>query len=231
MVQCSRSQISVAEQERQTNRVEKTQVVSELDLEIKRELVVQALLLAKPAPQNKTSRLRKQWEPRNVDVCPRDIVPLNDEGRWQLPGNAKRAEAVRPDEPSRCPALEALEFHRLVAPRVWEYMEAHLALFRCWSKGCGQGREQLGQAQVLRLLERGGLVGAGCIFSDRVSAQLWLSRMWRDIAGGTFGLSLPQYVILVGKIGQMLAGDTDGEGSVSPIAGVLECVSRGVFSD
>mmetsp|Transcript_57260 Transcript_57260/g.145428 ORF Transcript_57260/g.145428 Transcript_57260/m.145428 type:complete len:991 (+) Transcript_57260:454-3426(+) len=217
---------------------EKNCVTSELDLEIKRELVVQALLLTRPAPQNKAARLKKQWKPRTDSA----VIGLNDEGGWALGGKATRAEAVRPDAPERCPALEPLDFEDLAAPEVFEYSNAHLQLYRWFVRACGNSRDSLGQAQVQRLLERNGLVGdqSGALFPDRVTAQLWLSRVWRELAPGNYGLNLPQLVTLAGRIGHMLedsAGAADmasGSDTEEPppkpshIMGVLAFFRRGL---
>lgn len=210
--------------------MEKPVVTSELDLEIKRELVCQALVLAHPAPQNKTTRLRRQWEPRDKEL----LLPLDDNGAWVLPGRPLPIEAVRPDAPERCPALEAIDFPTMAAAEVTEYAEAHLTLYRCWSRSCGQGKESLGQLQLLKLLERGGLVGPGALFADRVSAQLWVSRVWRDVAEGAYGLNLPKFVHLAGRIGNMLLegmrADAEEPTGARLRAGAVEFVSRGLCS-
>lgn len=189
------------------------QVTSELDLEIKRELISQALMVSRPAPQNKTVRLKKLWE---KDPRVEDLVPLDDNGAWVLPGKQMRACAVRGDAPDRCPALETLDFEALAAPEVMEYAKAHLALYRCWVRSCGQGKGTLGQAQMLRLMERVSMVGHGCVFADRIGAQLWVSRMWRDIAPGSFGVNLPQFVTMASKLGRMLNGIPDAEKEGGP---------------
>jgi len=65
-----------------------------------------------------------------------------------------------------------------------------------------------------------------------VTAQLWISRVWRDMTGGAFGLNLPQFVGFARRIGQLLLGsaDTDDgeEDSPSHLECVLEFVSRGL---
>jgi len=208
-------------------------VTSELDLEIKRELVSQALLLARPAPQCKVIRLRRHWmqEQRN----PQEVVPLDDGGSW-VPGvRPSRLGHTRTDAPDRCPALEALDFEALAAPEVTEYAQAHLSLYRCWRRSCGGSQDTLGQAQMLKLLERGNLIGSGggTLWTDKVACQLWLSRIWRTAAEGAFGLNLPQFVTLVGRIGQMLivggtAADPEDAEDSSHIGGVLEFVRRGL---
>jgi len=222
----------VTEAKREGARVERPVITSELDLEIKRELVCQALVLARPAPQNKTVRLRKQWEPREG----RDhLLPLDDSGEWVLPTRPCSIESARPDAPERCPALEALDFAKSAAPEVTEYAEAHLQLYRCWARSCGQEKESLGQLQLLKLVERGGLVGPGALFQDRVAAQLWVSRVWRDLAEGAYGLNLPKFVHLAGRIGRMLLEGTqadadDGDGGQGLRAGAMEFVGRGLCS-
>merc|ERR1712039_431219 len=141
--------------------------------------------------------------------------------------------SARADAPQLCPALEPLDFEALVAPEVSGYARAHLCLYRWWRRRCSQGQNTLGQAQMLKLMDRGGLLGAGALFQDRVSAELWLSRLWRDVTGGAFGLNLPQFVGVAGKLGQMLVGDV-GTGAVDAtdvsglghIEGVLEFVNR-----
>merc|ERR1712060_58101 len=91
------------------------------------------------------------------------------------------------------------------APDVLEYAKIHLALYRSFVKGCGAGRDSLGQAQVLKMVEKAGLIGdSQALWQDRVSSQLWLSRVWRELAPGVFGLNLPQFVVLAGRIGRML---------------------------
>lgn len=207
-------------------------VTSELDLEIKRELVSQAMLLARPAPRNKCTRLRRLWEPRQPEV--KDFLPLDEDGTWSLPGRPQRSEAARRDAPEQCPAFMPLDFQELAASKVLDYSQAHLALFRWWAKSCGQGKHSLGQEKVLRLLERKGLVssGEGSLFHDRVNAQLWLSKMWRDMSDGTFGLNIPQFIELAGKIGRMLAGfDADDVEGFSHISGVLTYMAKGLCSD
>ncbi|CAE8612104.1 unnamed protein product [Polarella glacialis] len=196
-------------------------VVSELDLLIKRELVAQALLLVRPAPLGKATRLKRKWEPRDKT----ELVPLNDDGLWALPGKPTLSEAVRHDAPERCPALEAIDFEALAAPEVSEFARAHLLLYRTWGKCCGQGRDSVGQAQILRLLEKCSMVGTGDgIFSDRVAAQLWVSRAWRDLANGNFGLNLPQFIALAGKLGLMVAGGAASDMEIArghDVAGIL----------
>lgn len=207
-------------------------VTSELDLEVKRELVTQALLLARPAPQNKTSRMRRMWQGQHARDS-KDLVPLDDEGVWSLSTKQTRAEATRPDAPEKCPAMVALDFEELAAPEVIEYARAHLSLYRFWTRSCGPGKETLGQAQMVRLVERGGLVGSGGIFADKVTAQLWFARNWRDAAGGAFGLNLPQFVTLVGRLGAMMASGGAGEEDPNRqkvIAGVMEFMSRNVLA-
>jgi len=213
---------------------------SELDLEVKRELVCQALLLPKPAPQTKVARLRRQWqegEPRSGQL---DAVPLDDGGAWVAVARPMRAEAVRPDAPERCPAMEALDFEALAAAEVAEYAQAHLALYRCWRRSCGASQDTLGQERMLKLIERGSLIGAGGLFPDKVTAQIWFSRIWRDVAEGAFGLRLHQFVRLVGRLGRMLAegpaalaadaAAEDADGS-RRIEGVLEFVRRGLADE
>jgi len=206
-------------------------VTSELDLEIKRELVTQAMLLARPAPRNKTSRLKKQWEPRSSS----ELIPLSDTGVWMLPGRPLKTEAVRPDAPDRCPALVALDFASLAAPKVLEYARAHLSLYRWWSKSCGQGKNTLGQEKLMRQLERRGCIGGkeeDSLFPDRVTAQLWLSKKWRDMTDGNYGLNLPQFVELAGKVGRMLEGfDPEDVEAVSHFSGVLQYMGRGLCSE
>jgi len=206
-------------------------IVSELDLEIKRELVSQAMLLARPAPRNKCARLRKQWEARDG----RDFLPLDEEGEWVLGTKPLRTELTRCDAPAeQCPAFIPLDFKELAAPRCLQYAQAHLALYRWWVKSCGQGKASLGQEKVLRLLEKKGLLGAGesNLFPDRVAGQLWLSKMWRDMSDGTFGLNIPQFIELAGKIGRLLSGfDAEDVEGCSHISGVLAYMAAGLCSD
>lgn len=213
---------------------ERTVITSELDLEIKRELVSQALLISRPAPQIKVSKMRKIW---NQEQHAPEAVPLDDSGTWLPPQRQSRMEAVRADAPERCPALEALDFDVLAASEVCEYAHSHLALWRCWRRNCGTSQDTLGQAQMLKILERSNLVGnAGdAVFPDKVAAQLWLLRVWRKASDGAFGLRLPQFVELIGKLGCMLlsgglAADEDlSEASEhGRIEGVLEFVRRGL---
>lgn len=225
-MQRSRSRISTGE----APQPEPGMVMSELDLEIKRELVSQALLLSRPAPRNKTLRLRKQWEPRDGN----HFLPLDDDGRWTLPGRPPRTEVARQDAPERCPALVPIDFEESAAPRALEFSQAHLHLYRWWARSCGQGKNTLGQEKVLRQLERNGLVGSGAgqIFPDRVSAQLWLSKQWRDLADGAYGLNVPQFMELAGKIGRMLTGiDADDVDGLSHISGILEYMAHGLGTD
>eukprot|EP00927_Polykrikos_kofoidii_P030196 TRINITY_DN26020_c0_g1_i1.p1 TRINITY_DN26020_c0_g1~~TRINITY_DN26020_c0_g1_i1.p1 ORF type:complete len:1011 (+),score=158.42 TRINITY_DN26020_c0_g1_i1:300-3035(+) len=199
---------------------------SELDLEIKRNLISHAFMLSKPAPQNKTVRLKRLWD---TDGRVEDFVPLDDSGKWALSGKQPKAAAVRSDAPDRCPALEIVDFASLAEPQVVRYARAHLALYRMWTRNCGQGRDSLGQPQMLRLMERLNLVGQGALFSDRIAAQLWLSRMWREVASGAYGLNLPQFVGLVGRLGRMILGISEAEGEVDPQtqrSGMLEIASR-----
>lgn len=204
-------------------------VISPLDLEIKRELVSQALLLVQPAPMSKVARLRKKWQQKQDGMRDAAELPLDDDGAWALPWKPTACEAVRPDAPGRSPALEALHFDELVAPDVLEYARAHLSIYRCWSRNCGM-QETLGQAQVLKLLERGGVVSD--VFQDKVSAQLWLTRIWRSAAVGAFGLSFPRFVCLASRIGKLLIAGCDApedeEDAPSHIQGVLEFVRRGL---
>merc|ERR1719498_810672 len=114
-----------------------------------------------------------------------------------------------------------LNLDELAAPRCVEYARAHLSLYRWWVRSCRQGKNTLGQEKVLRQLDRKGFVGSseGSLFHDRVSAQLWLSKMWRDMADG-FGLNIPQFIELAGKIGRMSLGyDADDVEGLSHISG------------
>eukprot|EP00933_Yihiella_yeosuensis_P042643 TRINITY_DN3728_c0_g1_i11.p1 TRINITY_DN3728_c0_g1~~TRINITY_DN3728_c0_g1_i11.p1 ORF type:complete len:741 (-),score=134.00 TRINITY_DN3728_c0_g1_i11:254-2476(-) len=192
--------------EKSTSKASKEEV-SELDLLIKRELVAQALLLVRPAPQNKTNRLKRQWVPRDKG----DIVPLNDDGSWALSGKQKRSEAVRDDAPDRCPGMEPVEFDDAADPEVVEFAKYHLLLYRCWLKHCGSGHQTLSQAQILRLFEKGLLIGegAGSLFPDRITGQLWISRTWRVLAEGNFGLNFAQFTDLAGRVGDMLLARSD----------------------
>eukprot|EP00928_Gymnodinium_smaydae_P045553 TRINITY_DN30359_c0_g1_i1.p1 TRINITY_DN30359_c0_g1~~TRINITY_DN30359_c0_g1_i1.p1 ORF type:complete len:785 (+),score=170.24 TRINITY_DN30359_c0_g1_i1:301-2655(+) len=192
---------------------EKITVTSELDLEVKRELVHQALLVAHPAPQAKALRMRRRWlqELKAGPKGGRGLIPLDDDGEWVLPGRPTRAEAVRPDAPARCPALDALDCEVLAAEGVNAYARSHLAAYRCWVRSCGQSQDTLGQVQMLKLLERGGMIGAGASFPDRVAAQLWLSREWRDVALGAFGVTFPQFVALLSRLGRRLVGSGEAK--------------------
>jgi len=199
-------------------------VTSPLDLEIKRELVAQALLLAKPAPQNKVSRLRKQWMSEDAEA--HESVPLNDKGTW-ISAKATHPE-VRHDAPERCPCLEALDFEDLVIPEVSEYARAHFDLYRIWLRSCGPGQSSVGQAQMLKLLERRGLVGAGQLFAERIEAQLWLTKVWRTAADGAFGLDLPQFVRIASWLGAMMRGEeVEVQSERAPVSGLLEFVRSG----
>merc|ERR1712107_609937 len=131
--------------------------------------------------------------------------------------------------PEACPAFEPVDFQAHTAPLVVEFAQAHLALYRCWLRTCGQSQDTLGQAQMLKLLERSGLAGAGCLFPDRVVAQLWLSKEMRVLTEGAFGLNLPQFVALASHIGLKLLGAAtdDGEGP-SLIEGVIAAVNAGL---
>lgn len=205
-------------------------VLSELDLEIKRELISQAFLLVRPAPRNKTARLKRMWAPRDGT----DYLPLDDNGHWILPGGPTRSEAARPDAPERCPAFMPLDFQEMAAPACLNYAQAHLSLYRWWVKSCGQGKHSLGQEKILRLLDHKGLVGngEGTLFHDRVNAQLWLSKMWRELADGAHGLNIPQFIELAGRIGRMLSGfDADDAEGMSHIGGVLAYIAHGLCSD
>lgn len=188
-------------------------VTSELDLEIKRSLVIQALLLAKPASQVKVARLRKLW--RQEGPSSQETLPLDDSGIWVLPTKPSKAEKLCPDaEPETCPAFEVLDLPSLASGEVVEYAEFHLQLYRLWGRACGLSQDSLGQAGLLKLLERAGLIGSTGLFPDRVSGQLWLARVWRDATDGNFGLSLPQFVLVAGRLGRLLlAGCTDPEPS------------------
>jgi len=233
----TRARLGLAGQarEKSIDGTEKKKVVSELDLEIKRELVCQALLLANPAPQSKVARLRQRWLREEQPLL--EIVPLDDTAQC-VPFGRKRspAEAIRPDAAvDKCPALEILDFEALVAPDVTQYARAHLTLYRCWCRNCGQNQDTLGQAQMLRLIERGGLTAPGSLWPDKVAAQLWLTRVWRGLSEGAFGLNLTQFVVMAGWIGQMLAGEIaphatelELENGPSRISGVLEFVSHGL---
>eukprot|EP00747_Dinoflagellata_sp_TGD_P068004 gnl/TRDRNA2_/TRDRNA2_155526_c0_seq3.p1 gnl/TRDRNA2_/TRDRNA2_155526_c0~~gnl/TRDRNA2_/TRDRNA2_155526_c0_seq3.p1 ORF type:complete len:162 (+),score=29.67 gnl/TRDRNA2_/TRDRNA2_155526_c0_seq3:223-708(+) len=156
------------------------------------------------------------------------MIPLDDAGDWRAPFKASRAEAVRPDMPSRCPAFERLDLAELAAAEVVEYAEAHLKLYRCWRRCCGPSQDTLGQVQALKLFERGGLIGS--TFPDRVAAQLWISRVWRSAADGNFGLNLPQFVRFAGRLGRMLAGGawSEDDDDAGLTAGVIEFVGRGL---
>lgn len=208
---------------------ESKMVTSPLDLAIKKQLIAQALLLAKPAPQAKVSRLRKQWFSEDQDCA--EAIPLDDEGEWvrtDLPADAR--PEVRLDAPERCPCLEELDFEALVIPDVREYARAHFDLYRSWVKSCGPGQSTLGQAQMLKLLERRGFVGPGLLFGERLAAQLWLTKVWRVAAESAFGLDLGQFVRLASRLGLLLRGEDEKDGAdIDKVAvgGVLEFVRAG----
>eukprot|EP00931_Biecheleriopsis_adriatica_P096163 TRINITY_DN6980_c0_g1_i1.p1 TRINITY_DN6980_c0_g1~~TRINITY_DN6980_c0_g1_i1.p1 ORF type:complete len:792 (-),score=155.59 TRINITY_DN6980_c0_g1_i1:199-2574(-) len=209
--------------------------VSELDLEIKRTLVCQALLLAKPASQAKVARLRKRWRAEGPSSM--ETLPLDDDGVWVLATRPSPAEKLCPDAlPESCPALEALDFADLSADTAAEYVKAHLELCRCWSKACGSNQDTVSQASVLKLLQNAGMFGQTSLFSNRVSCQLWLTRVWREASEGGFGLTLPEFVAVAGRLGGMLlAGCTDSEldeaDRPSHFQGVQEFVDQVVRSD
>eukprot|EP00929_Paragymnodinium_shiwhaense_P012288 TRINITY_DN11916_c0_g1_i4.p1 TRINITY_DN11916_c0_g1~~TRINITY_DN11916_c0_g1_i4.p1 ORF type:complete len:626 (+),score=115.16 TRINITY_DN11916_c0_g1_i4:599-2476(+) len=208
-------------------------VVSELDLEVKRELVAQALLLVRPAPQALVARMKKLWSDKGSARFMGELVPLDDSGEYLLPFKRSKAEATRKDTPERCPAVEALDLEGLAAPEVTAYAHAHQLLYRCWRRCIGMqsgGAVTLRQGAVLKLLERIGVVGEGCLHSGRISAQLWLTNVWRDIADGAFGLDFLQFIVFAGKTGRLLLGGAweapAADDGPSFIQGVLEFSSR-----
>jgi len=219
------------------NRTPSKQVVSELDLQVKRELVAQAMSVACPAPQSKVIRMKKMWHQRRIGssgVPPvTEHVPLDDSGTWLPSAKQSKSEAVRPDMPNRCPALEVVDCATMAAASVTEYAQAHLVLYRLWRQTCGR-QETLGPAPALKLLERMGLVQAGSLFQDRVTGQLWLSKAWREAAGAAFGLNLPQFVSMAGRLGKMMlnggAEVTDDDEGPSHVQGVMEFVSQPGFA-
>jgi hypothetical protein len=201
-------------------------VTSPLDLEIKRELVAQALLLVRPAPQNKITRLRR--------VTADDTIPLDDEGAWaQAETPDETRPEIRSDAPERCPALEALDFGTLVVPDVAEFAQAHYALYRVWCRHCAPAQETVGQGQMMKLFERRNFVGPDRLFPDRIAAQLWLTKLWRIAADGAFGVDFKQFVYVVGRMGCLLLHDDGVPEAVSAeplcasIRGVLEFVRHG----
>eukprot|EP00930_Biecheleria_cincta_P007116 TRINITY_DN108263_c0_g1_i1.p1 TRINITY_DN108263_c0_g1~~TRINITY_DN108263_c0_g1_i1.p1 ORF type:complete len:1395 (+),score=287.84 TRINITY_DN108263_c0_g1_i1:116-4300(+) len=239
--QHSRSRAGAGDKESKREKSEKDEV-SELDLLIKRELVAQVLLLVRPAPHNKASRLKRAWQTTNKEKSgdKMELVALDDDGRWVMPSRRPtRAEQFRWDAPDRCPAFEPIDFEELAAPEVMEFARSHLQLYRWWQKSCGQGRDSLGQAQSLRMLEKCSLVGnvEGALFPDRVAAQLWLSKAWRDLASGNFGLNLPQFLQLASRLGVLLlaqGGDRANDNEDEPrrergpydVNGILEFARR-----
>jgi len=179
----------------------KKMITSPLDLEIKKELIAQSLLLARPAPQSKVLKLRSQRSGEAAqDPNELDPLPLDDNGDPVASGYP----AVRPDAPARSPAMEPLDFGELAAPDVANYAKAHLTLYRLWVKSCGPGQSTLGQVPLEKLMDRRGFVGPGRLFPDRIHVQLWLTRKWRDFAAGSFGLDFPQFVQVAGCLGIML---------------------------
>jgi len=226
----ARSRLGISDTRKDGERTKNPQVLNELDLAIKKELVSQALRLAHPAPSSKVARVRKKWLQSSRPTLGMHI-PLDDEGQWALAVPPTRLETVRPDACGSCPALDPLDFDCLAAEGVSEYAKAHLSLYRCWLRWCGQGQDTLGQAPMLKLIERIGLVGQGATFPDRVTAQLWLSKEWRDTAGGAFGLSLPQFVALVGRIGCRMLGSQGNDEELdgpSHVEGVVNFVNAGL---
>jgi len=216
----------------QTRDRESKMVISPLDLEIKRELIAQALLLSKPAPMCKVARLRKQWFCEEQGIS--ENIPLDDDGAWlQTECPQKTFPEIRHDAPDRCPCLEQIDFHELVIPEVGEYARAHFALYRAWVRACGPQQSTVGQAQMLKLLERRGFVGQGQLFADRIAVQLWLTRVWKVAADNAFGLDLRQFVRLSSRLGVMLRGEgADGPEAAADldkviVGGVLEFVRRG----
>jgi len=215
----TRRQTREAGQEKQKEK--KKMVSSPLDLEIKRELIAQTLLLARPAPQSKVFKLRNQWcgeaapDPQELEP-----LPLDDSGDLVTNGSRAAASdypAVRPDAPGRCPAMEPLDFGELVAPDVVNYAKAHLALYRLWAKSCGPGQSTLGQVPLEKIIDRRGFVGSGRPFTDKIHVQLWLTRKWRDFAAGSFGLDFQQFVQVAGCLGSML-----GNAGVAPATDAAE---------
>lgn len=230
----TKSRLGIAEGRKERGGAKEPHTVAELDLAVKRELVCQALLLVRPAPKAKAIRLRRQWL-RSGRSNGGTAVPLDDSGAWTLGMPPTKAEEIRLDAPQSCPALEAVDFESFAAPRVAEYAQAHLALYRCWLRACGQSQETLGQVGMLKLLERGAMIGPGALFPDRVAAQLWMSREWRDVAEGAFGLNLPQFVVLAGKLGCRLLGNQgasgadDEEAGPSSVDGVIEFAASAIL--
>lgn len=208
-------------------------ITSELDLQIKRELVCQALLMVRPALPAKATRQRKLWLEKNIESRTNaEIIPLNDEGAWIGLAQPSRVETPRPDAPERCPALLPLDIEALVESELIEYVAAHLSLYRCWRRSCASSQGTLGQVQFVKLVERAGLVGTGAVFADRIAVQLWVQKAWREI-DGAYGVNLPQFVSVAGRLGKMLLGDPideDGE-TASHIQGVLEFVRRGLCGE
>mmetsp|Transcript_99926 Transcript_99926/g.164286 ORF Transcript_99926/g.164286 Transcript_99926/m.164286 type:complete len:229 (+) Transcript_99926:1-687(+) len=221
----TRQRLGLSKSQQDKPSKESKMVTSPIDLAIKKELISQALLLAKPAPSGKVARLRKQWF--NADQDHAETIPLDDEGELVRPDLTME---VRADAPERCPCLEALDFDDLVIPDVTEYARAHYALYRIWVRSCGPGQSTLGQAQMQKLLERRGFVGSDLLFEDRLTAQLWLTKVWRVAAEGAFGLDLFQFVRLASRVGLMLRDGEAADGADFEnvaVGGVLEFVRRG----
>lgn len=189
--------------------------VAELDLAVKRELICQAMSVAKPAPGRKAERLKRRWQKLNRHGRGSEI-PLDDSGEWTLSSRQAKVETIRPDAPNQCPALDELDFDALAADQVSEYASAHLMLYRHWYRACGASQDTLGQAPALKILERAGLLGPNGSFPDRLAAQLWLSREWRGLTNGEFGLTFPQFIVFAGKIGCRRLGEDGGNEDDGP---------------
>ncbi|CAJ1351123.1 unnamed protein product [Effrenium voratum] len=185
---------------------ERRMVQNPLDVAIKKELVAQALLLARPALQSKVQRLRKQWLEETPSIP--DPVPLDDEGAWAKADLAEELQTeVRQDAPSRSPGLVALD---LAAAPAADFAAQHLALYRAFARSCGPS-QAVGQGQVLKLLERGGFIGEEAVFKDKIVCQLWLTKIWRLVVENSYGLGFAEFLRVLGLVGDLADSEPGAE--------------------
>lgn len=203
--------------------------LSELDVAIKEELILQAMLVTKPLSHAEALRRRNVWleqEPHRAWMASKPAVdepiPLNDERR---PVHAGCSLRPLPERPRSCPALEPLDFDRHTAA---SFMRSHLLAYRIWrhysctpSGFCavkpGQQRRLhgFGRAQFRQLCDVAGLCGEGGLWPSRTAAELFFARLARgqDEKPETIAqaLDFPRFVCHVAiPLGRLLASEGSG---------------------
>lgn len=239
--------------------------VSELDAAVKAELLTQALLVANPLPHRLALQGRISWfeavnaarggQRCQMHVCPLvdEPIPLDDSGN--LVHESAALTAPRLDQPSKCPALQLLDFER---HKAFVHVQNQLLAYRIWRHfafnppgSCalkeGQSRRYLGfgRAQFRQLCDAAGLVDdcprslgeegfplAAPCWPDRATAELFFSYLGaEEAAGGNVVLDFSRFLrCLALPVGEALMSDLTDTTDMAFMPDPLEVFVSRVFA-